>query len=406
MKNLLTIGLSLFCFSVFAQYDCSSGRYKTRNFFAGFDKTLAVEFGENTAANGSGPQKLYMDVFEPTGDSETKRPAVIMAFGGTFINGDRTQVHPIAEELAKMGYVAVAVDYRIPVQPPFDKVEWTLAVMRGMHDIKAAVRYFYKDAKTNGNVFGVDTNNIFIGGASSGAISALHAAYFDKQSEVPSYMLNDTTGLGGPEGHSGNAGYSSDVAGVINYSGAIGDTLWIENNDIPIVSIHDDQDPTVPYDTREIAPNGFKTGLTTSGSRDITARCENTGTKNDLHTVLNSTGHVSYVVDDFDFTIEFTADFLSSLFCDAPSSIAENSSYPSFEVYPNPAKNQFTINFQNILGKESKVEMLNLTGQIVRTQKITSDQSVTIDKESLSPGIYFIRLTNDGASTTRKVTLL
>ena len=73
-------------------------------------------------------------------------------------------------------------------------------------------------------------------------------AYLDNYEEVPSFLLDDYDEVGGIEGLSGNSGYSSEFYGIVNLCGAVGDQEWIIEGDIPVVSMHGDQDDVVPYD--------------------------------------------------------------------------------------------------------------------------------------------------------------
>ena len=50
--------------------------------------------------------------------------------------------------------------------------------------MKSAVRYFRKDVKNNNNSFGINTNQIFVGGYSAGAVTAAHLSVID-EGEVP-----------------------------------------------------------------------------------------------------------------------------------------------------------------------------------------------------------------------------
>ena len=114
MKQFFTLCfLTLFAAgTAFAQPDCSGGRYTTFDLFSGTNVTSGVTFGNNVALSG-GAVDLKMDVYEPEGDTQTDRPVVLVAFGGSFIGGNRSDVSFMGEILAKMGYVAVAPDYRV-----------------------------------------------------------------------------------------------------------------------------------------------------------------------------------------------------------------------------------------------------------------------------------------------------
>ena len=217
-------------------------------------------YGANVGSSGSN-EELDMDVYLPAGDDVSDRPVVILAHGGFFLAGsnDGVDVVPLCEDLARMGYVAASISYRLGIDNVFD-LETSLqeSVLRGVHDAKAAVRYFRKTHAEQGNPWGVDPNRIVLGGSSAGAFIALHAAYIDDLAEVPDIIDLTQPGLqGGLEGFSGNAGYPSDVLSIINISGAIGDADWIEAGDVPVVSTHGTADGTVPYGTGDISLLGI-----------------------------------------------------------------------------------------------------------------------------------------------------
>ena len=67
-------------------------------------------------------------------------------------------------------------------------------------------------------------------------------------------------------------------------------------------------------------------------------------------------------------------------------------------IYPNPVNNKLTIESQEALGT---VEIYNLMGGLVYSQKDCSNK-VETNTSDLQSGIYFIRLTNDKVSETRK----
>ena len=83
--------------------------------------------------------------------------------------------------------------------------------MRGIQDLRAAVRFFSKDAATI-NTYRMSPAYIVAGGSSAGTFMALEIGYLDKASGVPAYV--GLAGLGGIEGTSGNPGYSSAVLAV------------------------------------------------------------------------------------------------------------------------------------------------------------------------------------------------
>ena len=67
-------------------------------------------------------------------------------------------------------------------------------------------------------------------------------------------------------------------------------------------------------------------------------------------------------------------------------------------VYPNPASDKLTVEANEAIGN---VEIYNLMGTLVYSQK-DCDNKVEINTSDLQSGIYFIRLTNDKVSETRR----
>lgn len=387
----------------FAQLDCSDGRYYNRTYFTDFDTTENVLFGSGPAVGNGQTQLLKMCVFEPVGDQLTKRPLIIFTFGGSFVTGQRSQVYAMCEEFVKMGYVVAATDYRVGFFFP-SEVTTTQAVVRGMHDMKAAIRYFYKDAQTD-NIYKIDTNYIIVGGVSAGAISAIHTAYLSENSEIPEYMYGDTAGMGGVEGHSGNPGYSTKVIGVINFSGTIGDTAWINAGDPAIVSLHDVGDQTVPFGTGPVAVGGFPTGLTAHGSSTITVKTDMLNIPNALKTYPGN-GHVSYLQgsqQEWDVAVNYTKEFVADLVCGnlSPASVKENENKLA-EVYPNPTSGILNISLVNPSRSVFYGSIVDFTGKTIQTFSTSSDK-VTLDCNSLSAGIYSISITDGTQRFSTKV---
>ena len=117
------------------------------------------------------------------------------------------------------------------------------------------------------NDFRIDVNRIYAGGVSAGGISAVNAAYLDQDYEIPTFIEDYIYDNGGIEGVSGNEGYSSEFHGVVNLCGAVGQTDWIIQGDIPIVSVHGAEDEVVPYDDGMITLFGLNMNI--AGSESI-----------------------------------------------------------------------------------------------------------------------------------------
>ena len=198
-------------------------------------------------------QSLFMNIFELSQDTAAYRPAVILAFGGSFIAGNRNDLNDLCAFFAQHGYVAVTIDYRLyNLIFGFDMVKYTETILGAMSDMRAAVRYLKIDAATD-NFYRVDTNAIFVGGYSAGAFTALNTAYLDESDiheDLPDYILTAYEKLGTVEGNTGEPStftYSSKVAGVLNLSGALLDSTFIDEGEPMLMSMHGTADETVSF---------------------------------------------------------------------------------------------------------------------------------------------------------------
>lgn len=399
MKHL-SAALFLTSLTLWSQaQECADGRYVEADHFAAVTVTEAVVFGSNTGVNGSA-QTLRMDVYEPTGDALALRPVVLVAFGGSFVGGSRADVEPVCTDFAKRGFVAVAYDYRVGFFFP-NQTTTTRAVMRGAHDTRACIRYLRKSVAELGNPYGIDTTRIIIGGVSAGAISAVHAMYLDQESEIPAAIASEMPGLGGLEGNSGSAGYSSEAIACYSFSGAIGDSSWIVAGDQPLVSIHEVGDNIVPYNTQQVYVIGIPTGLTASGSNHIHERADHVGLVNCFKS-YPGTGHVGYLNTDFAVAMDYISLFLGELVCDAPVTCGElNTSVVEVaSERPLPAPNPTNGLLQIELDAVSELFVLDLSGRIVHTQRATAG-TARLDLSDLPAGTYTLRVMADSVRSYR-----
>lgn len=317
---LLITGLTVSNYS-YSQVVCCNGRYSSQ-VFSSYDLTSNILYGNNTNVGGNS-EDLFLDIYEPTGDTVLMRPLIIMAHGGSFVGGDKVDgcVDVMCQDFTKMGYVTASINYRMQFEgfPPFcpDSVKGSETVMRATHDAKAAVRFFRKNFVEGGNTYRIDTSMIFFGGQSAGAFMALHLAYVDEPAELPI----DTTkpGLdGGVEGSSGSPGYSSKVTAIISMAGALADTAWMKAGDTPVISFHGDQDGTVPFGTDMIQLLGVCNIIVVDGSNSVHIKANELGMNNCFKPYWGE-DHVPECssAQYYDTTMAYMKNFLLQFVCNA-----------------------------------------------------------------------------------------
>jgi para-nitrobenzyl esterase len=342
---------------------------------------------------------LSMDVYEPEGDALAARPVVILAHGGSFVFGDKTMMEPWCQILAKKGYVAVSIQYRLF---PFfvlgfpDSTEVFDTAIKATGDMKAAVRYFREDAAT-ANLFRADAANIFIGGYSAGAVTALHTAYLDADDQIPSFLETLITNNGGLEGISGTASnktYPSHSKAVVNMSGGLYRSYWVDNTESPLVSIHGTADATVPYTYGLAANIAFL-----EGSSLVHAHAETVGLWNNLLTVPGA-GHTDLYEQaqwkPFRDTFWVNATtLLESLACATVGTDELSSDLESWSIFPNP-NNGESINIQLPASvSTANIVVYDLLGKVVfQQQNLDNQQTVNLNK--LPKGLYTVEVQHPG----------
>ncbi len=68
----------------------------------------------------------------------------------------------------------------------------------------------------------------------------------------------------------------------------------------------------------------------------------------------------------------------------------------NYHVYPNPFTDYTTIELSDAV-QTKKIELIDIHGRIVRIIDNVNSNSVTIHRENLPSGIYFIRIHSDDA---------
>jgi acetyl esterase/lipase len=195
----------------------------------------------------SHPQTV-LDLYQPKGASSGKRPGVLVIHGGGWTGGKKENVfNRLCLPFLEKGFVVANVEYRLAAVAP---------APAAVNDVLAAAEWF----RNNAGKYGVDRNRIVVMGDSAGGHLALMAGLATKKAQL------------GPTGK---------VAAVINWYGItdVQDQLegqnmrqyavtwvppelpdrqdiarrvspisWVRKDAPPVLTIHGDADPTVPYE--------------------------------------------------------------------------------------------------------------------------------------------------------------
>ena len=449
-------------------------------------------------------QPLAFQTYTPAGDSETARPLVIYLHTGNFFpfpqNGscggtiaDSTNVE-IATRLAKMGYVVASADYRLgwlPTHPQELVRRFSLinGAYRGVQDVNTFIRYFKRSVEEAGNPFGIDPNKIVVWGQGTGGYLSLASAYLNEYNEIlatsdPNKFILPTAS--GPipmviEAYNGNidgtndptfvdatynaisqlpigdtlsvpnhVGYDSEFQLAVNMGGALGDSTWVSEGEVPLISFHVDSDAFAPYNTNVLlvpTATGPQPVVEVSGSYDVQRSVDRLGL-NDVFKTLNpdndpygadrgedfvglmtfsntpnDTGapwewtdvnNPMLIAEDCNADpvvgrtyIDSIVGFYAPRACVAlglecfggVSTTDLDASY--LTVAPNPAQSHI-----NVTSNKSDIQAIavyGMDGKLVATRNNLNTRSVTIEREGLPRGMYFIKASFEEGVSTQKV---
>jgi hypothetical protein len=84
---------------------------------------------------------------------------------------------------------------------------------------------------------------------------------------------------------------------------------------------------------------------------------------------------------------------LTSLGCQTPLSVENNSNIKEVSVYPNPNSGTFTIHMSEVSPKNINIKIENVLGKVVKEINNISSSTIQVNSNNeLQPGTYFIRI--------------
>ena len=190
------------------------------------------------------PLDLCLDIFRPQNDTLKKRPLVMLIYGGAYYFGskDDPKITKWCRHLASLGYVTVSLDYRLGFFP--GKVAIERAAYRAVQDAHAAMRFLVSHQED----YGIDTSMIFVGGSSSGAITALSLAFMTNEGR-PKYARKRLfrPDLGDIDTCGNALRTKFHIKGVVDMWGGMPDTSSLSGHNVSILAFHGDADDVMPY---------------------------------------------------------------------------------------------------------------------------------------------------------------
>ena len=152
----------------------------------------SVSVQQDIPYGDAGGQKLLLDLYLPAENGSRPRPAIVLIHGGGWVGADKSTMRGMGNFLARTGFVAASVDYRLLRG---NENRWPAQ----LDDVQRAVRWL----RANARKYNIDPNHIGAFGHSAGAqLAALLG-------------MEDTRDTSDPA----LAKYSSRVQAVVDVSG-------------------------------------------------------------------------------------------------------------------------------------------------------------------------------------------
>ena len=245
---------------------------------------------------GPAPANLPLRVYFPTDLSPgEKRPLIVLVHGGYFIWGDYADYFDFAEELARKGFIAASIGYRLcqrndcklakaatnnPILGPLltCNVHWNYSFMPSAYvaavDVNDGIRWLQEHA----GQYHIDPTKIIVAGHSAGAYTALNVAFLDQNEIQP--ILPDA-GVW-PDYLSELLDPVDGIRACIPMSGAFLNPDWIEpeeitGENIAVGVIHGTSDGVVDYAEGLAIPCCQTYGTVVYGGCEVVKRVKELG---------------------------------------------------------------------------------------------------------------------------------
>ena len=409
MKTFFTTFFLIATFFVSAQDYCTMSRFDEFVFDDNEIEILSnVKYGEAVNYLGNN-QNLFLDIYKPKTafDELSKRPLIFFVHGGGLVGGskDSQGAVDLGNLYAKMGYVYVSIDYRIGWDNGDaddgcggDTTDLFRATYRAVQDVRAAYRFIKGEA----DVYGIDTNVIFVEGNSAGSRLILFALYAS-QADNDSQFYDELGSIDTAVNEYGN--YHFNPIGVITEAGGIEDTSLLYNNNYPHLYFHGTCDSIVPFFS---GPTFFCYQPfeypNLHGSWQLTQLSKRLGRTVQFY-IGEGAGHDAVIPDSI---ILYTAPFMKDIMCNTLVSkdiyrvlgkykcaVANEGELVIVDIYPNPVVDNIYLQVTSTREKEIEMAIYNSIGQVVLSYNLEFYPPIKdyiINVGDLARGIYYLRI--------------
>jgi len=388
----LLLGLQLPIIAQVSDYCTNNHRFTELEYFteAEIDSTLNTTYGSAVDFQGN-MLVLTMDFYYPDLELDplALRPFLLLVHGGGFQNGSKEGLRPVCQDFAKKGFVTATINYRLGINNTEANAQ-VEAYYRALQDANAAMRFSIEHAAD----LRLDTDWIFMGGRSAGAITSLGVAYVDQSDFEETYP--DIVSDFGSINNSGNdLDHDFSLRAIWNNWGNTPGEAIEADKMIPMISFHGALDQTVEIGIDE---NGFY------GSEPVHELLTDNNVCSELN-VKEDGGHGIYNDSPGNLYRWGRAScFFKSVLCDdcasamstSPSLADCSKSFSSIElleqpnvcVFPNPTLGVINVQFEGQVNYS--LNLFDLNGRLIRSASNTN----RLETDGLPLGTYLIEVLN------------
>ncbi len=406
-KLRMVVTAVLFC-GLFTKAMAQAGRRYAEPVFEEVNVESDIPFSSVIEEGETSPITLYLDFYEPQGDTLSARPLVITVFGGAFVAGGRDYVDMVeyCTRLAQHGYAAASIDYRLLSIWNLNATSLVRDAYMAAQDVSSAIRFF----KCHCEEYRIDPEQVFLLGNSAGSIAILCEMFMDESERPAETYESPDLGSMHSSGYEEYAGFSPAVAGAVpHWGGVLGLDVISTEEYVPLCMIHGTDDTTVPYDSG-YCYNGLLPGVMPFmyGSHAMVSRLDELGVTDYEFHPFEGDGHAFYLVpvlytlieEKFDACFSITRDFLYNHL--KSMALLPEMEETIIQVYPNPSNTLMTIRFGEV--SNDRVFSTVVTDMMGRSMFSKNQTSLpfTMDVSHWPSGVYVIRLEQGGRSFVRK----
>jgi acetyl esterase/lipase len=226
-RGFLLAGLLLCSAVQFIAQDSQSPASPTTSAAANPERA-EISVQQDVVYGVQGREKLLLDIYLPAGTSSKLRPAVVLIHGGAWSSLDKGTMRNLAAFLARSGFVAVSVNYRLLHE---NENLWPAQ----LDDVQRAVRWL----RSNSARYSIDASHIGAFGHSAGAQLAALLGMEDTRDNSDAAL----------------AKYSSRVQAVVDVSGPVDFPAYhYDDNDGGLVNLLGGEYDKIPQVWRAASP--------------------------------------------------------------------------------------------------------------------------------------------------------